>query len=908
MSLKFISVFLVWWLTKAEYVLAIDTYTIGAVFHEDSNEIETAFKCAVKRFNTFNNAIFFKTVIRHVPKENPFAVYEAVCKMLDENKGFAALFGPPSTSVADVVDSIASKIELPNMQMQSPSSLWPEDSSNLYTINVHPNLRNLQKGIAKTVESLQWKTYAILYQDRDSIIRLQEVMKLSSIGKESVLLKKLEPPDYRLVLKEVKRLGYAHIIIDYDSTYLMEILQQAKELGMLEYLYNYFLTSLDAHTLDFNQLDCIANITTITITDTNSKLTYGFAKECSLGRIIPTNSTDIPTTLVKHEPSLMWDAANFFMNAFHELHLTNHQVVRKLTCDGEERGIHSFGLANYMKIRPIPNTITGKINFENDHRSTLTLQVVEIMQGRLRKTAYWSAADPESVTVVRTEKEQQELIDLYIKNTTFVVSSRIGQPYLMYKKPEDPDEVLEGNDAFEGFSMDIIDHIAKMLNFSYKFVLTKNNKYGSFDKEKKTWDGLIKDILDRKAHLAICDLTITQERRSAVDFSLPFMTLGISILYTKPKPQERDIFAFMNPLDIVVWMYILAAYVSITLVMFFLTRLAPGDWENPNPNDPNPEELENIWDLKNASWLILGSTMSQGCDILPKGISSRMGISMWWFLILIISSSYTANLSAFLTTSRMGPTIDNAESLAKQNKIKYGVLNGGSTMAFFKNSNFSTYQRMWAQMSQAKPSVFVNDNAEGVKRVKTTKNQLYAFLMESSSIEYETERDCELKQVGGRLDNKGYGIAMPVNAPFRGSINSCILKMQEDGTLRGFKEKWWKQMHGGGACKNEPEASSSDMKLALDNIGGVFVVVFFGVAIACILALAEFFWNVHTISVEERKSHKEVTMNEFKFFLSVWKTKKRNYKASKSHGSLSNMTDSITIKSKSNGSLQPKED
>lgn len=49
-----------------------------------------------------------------------------------------------------------------------------------------------------------------------------------------------------------------------------------------------------------------------------------------------------------------------------------------------------------------------------------------------------------------------------------------------------------------------------------------------------------------------------------------------------------------------------------------LLRLAPGDWENPNPSDLSPEELENIWDLKNSSWLILGSTMSQGSDILPK--------------------------------------------------------------------------------------------------------------------------------------------------------------------------------------------------------------------------------------------------------------------------------------------------
>lgn len=30
----------------------------------------------------------------------------------------------------------------------------------------------------------------------------------------------------------------------------------------------------------------------------------------------------------------------------------------------------------------------------------------------------------------------------------------------------------------------------------------------------------------QKADLAICDLTITYERRTAVDFTMPFMTLG----------------------------------------------------------------------------------------------------------------------------------------------------------------------------------------------------------------------------------------------------------------------------------------------------------------------------------------------------------------------------------------------
>lgn len=56
-------------------------------------------------------------------------------------------------------------------------------------------------------------------------------------------------------------------------------------------------------------------------------------------------------------------------------------------------------------------------------------------------------------------------------------------------------------------------------------------------------------------------------------------------------------------------------------------------------------------------------------------------------------------------------------------------------------------------------------------RVQTSKNRLYAFLMESSSLEYEIEKNCDLKQVGNWLDNKGYGIAMPVSKNANISIN-----------------------------------------------------------------------------------------------------------------------------------------
>jgi glutamate receptor, ionotropic kainate 2 len=61
-----------------------------------------------------------------------------------------------------------------------------------------------------------------------------------------------------------------------------------------------------------------------------------------------------------------------------------------------------------------------------------------------------------------------------------------------------------------------------------------------------------------------------------------------------------------------------------------------------------------------------------------------MVAGMWWFFTLIMISSYTANLAAFLTVERMESPIESAEDLAKQTKIKYGALESGSTRAFFR--------------------------------------------------------------------------------------------------------------------------------------------------------------------------------------------------------------------------------
>ena len=74
-----------------------------------------------------------------------------------------------------------------------------------------------------------------------------------------------------------------------------------------------------------------------------------------------------------------------------------------------------------------------------------------------------------------------------------------------------------------------------------------------------------------------------------------------------------------------------------------------------------------------------------------------------------------------------------------------------------QTSKIPTYERMWNYMDHNQ-EVFVDSTKAGLEKVLQDN---YAFLLESTMNEYVTQRNCDLMQVGGLLDAKGYGIGTP---------------------------------------------------------------------------------------------------------------------------------------------------
>ncbi|XP_069875469.1 glutamate receptor 1 isoform X4 [Dipodomys merriami] len=344
-----------------------------------------------------------------------------------------------------------------------------------------------------------------------------------------------------------------------------------------------------------------------------------------------------------------------------------------------------------------------------------------------------------------------------------------------------------------------------------------------------------------RADVAVAPLTITLVREEVIDFSKPFMSLGISIMIKKPQKSKPGVFSFLDPLAYEIWMCIVFAYIGVSVVLFLVSRFSPYEWhseELEEGRDQTPSDQSNEFGIFNSLWFSLGAFMQQGCDISPRSLSGRIVGGVWWFFTLIIISSYTANLAAFLTVERMVSPIESAEDLAKQTEIAYGTLEAGSTKEFFRRSKIAVFEKMWTYMKSAEPSVFVRTTEEGMIRVRKSKGK-YAYLLESTMNEYiEQRKPCDTMKVGGNLDSKGYGIATPKGSALRNPVNLAVLKLNEQGLLDKLKNKWWYDKgecgSGGGDSKDKTSA------LSLSNVAGVFYILIGGLGLAMLVALIEF--------------------------------------------------------------------
>ena len=130
------------------------------------------------------------------------------------------------------------------------------------------------------------------------------------------------------------------------------------------------------------------------------------------------------------------------------------------------------------------------------------------------------------------------------------------------------------------------------------------------------WNGMVGELVRHEADMVVAGLTILLSRERAVEFSMPFMNLGISIMVYKREPEKPKIFSFMEPLSPEIWMCIALACVGISVILFLVSRFSPYEWHLEQ--NLGEQTLSNDFTIFNTFWFCLAAFMQQGIDIAPK--------------------------------------------------------------------------------------------------------------------------------------------------------------------------------------------------------------------------------------------------------------------------------------------------
>ncbi|XP_008512654.1 glutamate receptor 2 isoform X2 [Equus asinus] len=807
---------------------------IGGLFPRGADQEYSAFRVGMVQFST--SEFRLTPHIDNLEVANSFAVTNAFCSQF--SRGVYAIFGFYDKKSVNTITSFCGTL---HVSFITPS--FPTDGTHPFVIQMRPDLKG---ALLSLIEYYQWDKFAYLYDSDRGLSTLQAVLDSAAEKKWQVTAINVgninndkKDETYRSLFQDLELKKERRVILDCERDKVNDIVDQVITIGKHVKGYHYIIANLGFTDGDLLKIQFGgANVSGFQIVDYDDSLVSKFIERWST--LEEKEYPGAHTTTIKYTSALTYDAVQVMTEAFRNLRKQRIEISRRGNagdCLANPAVPWGQGVEIERALKQVQvEGLSGNIKFDqNGKRINYTINIMELKTNGPRKIGYWSEVDKMVVTLTELPSGNDTS---GLENKTVVVTTILESPYVMMKKNH---EMLEGNERYEGYCVDLAAEIAKHCGFKYKLTIVGDGKYGARDADTKIWNGMVGELVYGKADIAIAPLTITLVREEVIDFSKPFMSLGISIMIKKPQKSKPGVFSFLDPLAYEIWMCIVFAYIGVSVVLFLVSRFSPYEWhteEFEDGRETQSSESTNEFGIFNSLWFSLGAFMQQGCDISPRSLSGRIVGGVWWFFTLIIISSYTANLAAFLTVERMVSPIESAEDLSKQTEIAYGTLDSGSTKEFFRRSKIAVFDKMWTYMRSAEPSVFVRTTAEGVARVRKSKGK-YAYLLESTMNEYiEQRKPCDTMKVGGNLDSKGYGIATPKGSSLRNAVNLAVLKLNEQGLLDKLKNKWWYDKgecgSGGGDSKEKTSA------LSLSNVAGVFYILVGGLGLAMLVALIEF--------------------------------------------------------------------
>lgn len=171
-------------------------------------------------------------------------------------------------------------------------------------------------------------------------------------------------------------------------------------------------------------------------------------------------------------------------------------------------------------------------------------------------------------------------------------------------------------------------------------------------------------------------MTIRANRSLYVDFTLPYTESGVSMLVPIKDKRQKSAWTFLEPLTTDLWLGSGAFFVFTGFVVWFLEHRINDEFRGSPAR-----QLGTIFYFS-FSTLVFAHREKVASNL------TRVVVIIWVFVVLILQSSYTANLTSMLTVQQLEPTVTNLDEIIR-NGGYVGYLNDSFMPGLLKRLNFN---------------------------------------------------------------------------------------------------------------------------------------------------------------------------------------------------------------------------
>ncbi|XP_068747188.1 glutamate receptor 2-like isoform X2 [Montipora capricornis] len=726
-----------------------------------------------------------------------------------------------------------------------------DDTPHNYVMSVRPSYRVICKALKDVMDFYSFRQIAVVYdarKSRQASIFFAEARKWPRYKAEmmpELLLhnrKKLRESLTTLLKSHIKQ-----VVLFCDQTDLITIMNEALFVGINDKELKWIASDLEVAGRNKTNPAILGMVgLSLHVGNKNAAKDYELntkiavqrgAKEFSLAMYAAVRDAAIVTGNATE---------NFLTSTDGERILRSYRVNKSCPLRSMKREENELGKRMLKEIKKVRfKGLTGEVEFDLRTGERLVedgMDIMNILEGDVAQVGSWKPkpGDNDNSVSSKSSKEPHWLGDFaeFVKCHNpgnpgsgierslpkLSITTVLEPPFVEIKNKSLKREDVAGkvkDGVLQGFLIDLIKALAKEAHFEYDIYLRSDSGY----------QNMIDELTKQERDMALAPITITAEREESIDFSKPFMDFSLSLIMQKPGEPPINNFAFLQPFTRGVWLSTIGVVLFITVMMCVMDFLTPfGYRARARESDDEPG---NEFNVLNSLWFATASVLQQGPDNTPLAPSGRLLASTFWFFILILISTYTANLAAFFTIKRTADTINSLEALANQNDLKYGVMKDGSVMKFFETSEDSLYRKMFSHMREYK--TFVLNTKAGVDKARTEK---YAYITEYPYLEYyNQQKPCNTKLLKNLIQTKSYGIGLQRNSPYTNRITVAILKLREKNFIEKNRRSWWDDRS---QCPKPSQSKTGNTQsLDVNNLAGVFIILLGGVIISIVLLVIE---------------------------------------------------------------------